>query len=120
MPFRLVHIILLLVAFAGTGDVWGQEEGLASYYHNRFHGRKAASISLKKEGEHCIFTVKNIVQQPIQYLDKLTNRFYSENLSSSEESSGLGLYITQQLVEILGGDLTMKVEDDWFELRVSL
>lgn len=54
------------------------------------HGRKAASISLKKEGDHCIFTVKNIVQQPIQYLDKLTNRFYSENLSSSEESSGLG------------------------------
>lgn len=43
MPFRLVHIILLLVAFAGTGDVWGQEEELASYYHNRFHGRKAAS-----------------------------------------------------------------------------
>ena len=24
------------------------------------HGQKAASISLKKEGEHCIFTVKNI------------------------------------------------------------
>jgi len=84
------------------------------------HGRKSASISLKKDGEHCIFTVKNIVQQPIQYLDKLTNRFYSENLSSSEESSGLGLYITQQLVEILGGDLTMKAEDDWFELVVTL
>ena len=84
------------------------------------HGRKAASISLKKDGEHCIFTVKNIVQQPIQYLDKLTNRFYSENLSSSEESSGLGLYITQQLVEILGGDLTMKAEDDWFEQVVTL
>ena len=43
MPFRLVHIILLLVAFAGTGDVWGQEEGLASYYHERFHGRKSSS-----------------------------------------------------------------------------
>ena len=84
------------------------------------HGQKAASMSLKKEGEHCIFTVKNIVQQPILHLDKLTNRFYSENLSSSEESSGLGLYITQQLVEILGGDLTMKAEDDWFELVVTL
>ena len=71
------------------------------------HGQKAASISLKQDGEHCI-------------LDKLTNRFYSENLSSSEESSGLGLYITQQLVEILGGDLTMKAEDDWFELVVTL
>ena len=44
MPFRLVHILLLLLAaFAGTGEVWSQEEGLASYYHNRFHGRKAAS-----------------------------------------------------------------------------
>lgn len=84
------------------------------------HGQKAASISLKQDGEHCIFIVKNIVQQPILHLDKLTNRFYSENLSSSEESSGLGLYITQQLVEILGGDLTVKAEDDWFELRVSL
>ena len=84
------------------------------------HGRRTANISLKKEGEHCIFTVKNIVQQPILHLDKLTNRFYSENLSSSEESSGLGLYITQQLVEILGGDLTMKAEDDWFELVVTL
>lgn len=43
MPFRLVHIILLLAAFVSAGEVYGQEEGLASYYHQRFHGRKAAS-----------------------------------------------------------------------------
>ena len=84
------------------------------------HGRETASISLKKEGQKVIFQVKNRVQKPILHLDKLTNRFYSENLSSSEESSGLGLYITQQLVEILGGDLTIQVEDDWFELIVAL
>ena len=84
------------------------------------HGRETASISLKKEGQKVIFQVKNKVQKPILHLDKLTNRFYSENLSSSEESSGLGLYITQQLVEILGGDLTMQAEDDWFELIVAL
>lgn len=84
------------------------------------HGREAASISLKKEGQKVIFRVKNKVQKPILHLDKLTNRFYSENLSSSEESSGLGLYITQQLVEILGGDLTIQAEDDWFELIVAL
>ena len=84
------------------------------------HGREAASISLKNEGQKVIFQVKNKVQKPILHLDKLTNRFYSENLSSSEESSGLGLYITQQLVEILGGDLTIQAEDDWFELIVAL
>ena len=84
------------------------------------HGREVASISLKKKGQKVIFQVKNKVQKPILHLDKLTNRFYSENLSSSEESSGLGLYITQQLVEILGGDLTIQAEDDWFELIVAL
>ena len=84
------------------------------------HGREAASISLKNKGQKVIFQVKNKVQKPILHLDKLTNRFYSENLSSSEESSGLGLYITQQLVEILGGDLSMQAEDDWFELIVAL
>lgn len=84
------------------------------------HGRETASISLKNEGQKVIFQVKNKVQKPILHLDKLTNRFYSENLSSSEESSGLGLYITQQLVEILGGDLTIQAEGDWFELIVAL
>lgn len=84
------------------------------------HGRETASISLKKEDQKVIFQVKNKVQKPILHLDKLTNRFYSENLSSSEESSGLGLYITQQLVEILGGDLTIQAEGDWFELIVAL
>lgn len=84
------------------------------------HGREVASISLKKKGQKVIFQVKNKVQKPILHLDKLTNRFYSENLSSSEESSGLGLYITQQLVEILGGDLTIQAEGDWFELIVAL
>ena len=43
MSFRLIHIIFLLVAFAASDAAWGQEEGLASYYHDRFHGRKAAS-----------------------------------------------------------------------------
>ena len=84
------------------------------------HGRETASISLKNEGQKVIFQVKNKLQKPILHLDKLTNRFYSENLSSSEESSGLGLYITQHLVEILGGDLTIQAEDDWFELIVVL
>ena len=40
-------------------------------------------------------------QQPIQHLDQLASRFYSENLSDTEESSGLGLII-QNFVEILG------------------
>lgn len=84
------------------------------------HGREAATISLKKEGDQVSLCVRNRVLQPIQHLDKLTNRFYSENLSQSEESSGLGLYIIQQLVEILGGQLEMGTQEDWFQLTVIL
>ena len=43
MPFRLLHIFLLLFFIEGTGNIYGQEEGLASFYHHRFHGKKSAS-----------------------------------------------------------------------------
>ena len=63
--------------------------------------------------------LRNIVQQPIQHLDQLASRFYSENLSDTEESSGLGLYIIQNFVEILGGDLQLATEADWFVLTIT-
>ncbi|MCY7214327.1 sensor histidine kinase [Streptococcus anginosus] len=84
------------------------------------HGKETAQLSLIRKDAAIHLSVKNIVRQPIQHLEKLTNRFYSENLSNTEESSGLGLYITQQLVDILGGDLTMKAEGEWFELLIRL
>ncbi|MCY7209698.1 HAMP domain-containing sensor histidine kinase [Streptococcus sp. IsoGale021] len=84
------------------------------------HGKETAQLSLIRKDAAILLSVKNIVRQPIQHLEKLTNRFYSENLSSTEESSGLGLYITQQLVDILGGDLTMKAEGEWFGLLIRL
>ena len=51
MPFRLFHIVLLLIALQSTGGVWGQEEGLASYYHERFHGRKSSSGRIHDKDE---------------------------------------------------------------------
>lgn len=84
------------------------------------HGKETVQLSLIRKDAAILLSVKNIVSQPIQHLEKLTNRFYSENLSNMEESSGLGLYITQQLVDILGGDLTMKTEGEWFGLLIRL
>lgn len=43
MPFRLIHIILLLITCQSVGDIGAQEEGYASYYHNRFHGKASSS-----------------------------------------------------------------------------
>lgn len=51
MPFRLVHIFLILFAIQSTEKMWSQEEGLASYYHNRFHGRKSSSGRIHDQDE---------------------------------------------------------------------
>lgn len=32
-------------------SIWAQEEGLASYYHDRFHGRKSASGKIHDQNE---------------------------------------------------------------------
>lgn len=44
----MIHPVIRSLLFGlfiigNIGFSYGQEEGLASYYHNRFHGRKAAS-----------------------------------------------------------------------------
>lgn len=84
------------------------------------HGKDAALISLKKSQGSLTLQVENKVQQSIQHLDKLTNRFYSENLSDTEESSGLGLYISQELTELLGGDFQLQTRGDRFVVTVIL
>lgn len=84
------------------------------------HGKEEAVIGLKQQEDHLVLTVTNKVQQPIQHLDRLTSRFYSENLSNTEESSGLGLYISQEIAQLLGGTFDMRADGDWFSVEVRL
>jgi len=84
------------------------------------HGKEQARLTLTSDADTIRVELRNVVQQPIQHLDQLASRFYSENLSDTEESSGLGLYIIQNFVEILGGDLQLVTEEDWFILTITL
>ena len=62
------------------------------------HSKEEARLSLRKEKEQLVLEIANLVKQPIKKIENLSNRFYSENLSDTEESSGLGLYITENYV----------------------
>ena len=84
------------------------------------HGKTQAQLTLEKVDDGIYLSVSNMVQQPIQHLDQLTTRFYSENLSDTEDSSGLGLYITEHLVQVLEGELHLAYENEWFYLTVRL
>ena len=67
------------------------------------HGKTQARLTLEKVEDDIYLSVSNMVQQPIQHLDQLTTRFYSENLSDTEDSSGLGLFYHRTLSPSLRG-----------------
>ena len=78
------------------------------------HGKEKARLSLKKEEKGLVLEIDNLVKKPIKNIDNLSNRFYSENLSDTEESSGLGLYITEELCHLLGADMKLSTDGEWF------
>ena len=84
------------------------------------HGKGQGRISLSLLADQLQIGLDNQMAQPIQQVRYLTKRFYSENLSEVESSSGLGLYISQQLVQLLGGQLTLSSQDLDFSVSVSL
>ena len=82
------------------------------------HGKEKARLSLKKEENRLVLEIDNLVKKPIKNIDNLSNRFYSENMSDTEESSGLGLYITEELVHLLGADMKLATDGGWFSVFI--
>ena len=82
------------------------------------HGKEKARLSLKKEKNRLVLEIDNLVKKPIKNIDNLSNRFYSENMSDTEESSGLGLYITEELVHLLGADMKLSTDGKWLSVFI--
>ncbi len=82
------------------------------------HGKEEARLSLRKEKEQLVLEIANLVKQPIKRIENLSNRFYSENLSDTEESSGLGLYITEELCHLLGAEMKLSTDGQWLSVFI--
>ena len=82
------------------------------------HGKEQARLSLKKEENRLVLEIDNLVKKPIKNIDNLSNRFYSENMSDTEESSGLGLYITEELVHLLGAEMKLSTDGQWLSVFI--
>lgn len=83
------------------------------------HGKDKLSIELITEGAYAKLSFRNHTKQAIKHLDKLTQRFYSEDLSTSEKSSGLGLYITDTLVQLTQGSLMLNYDDSCYQALLT-
>ena len=82
------------------------------------HGKEKARLSLKKEEKGLVLEIDNLVKKPIKNIENLSNRFYSENMSDTEESSGLGLYITEELVHLLGAEMKLSTDGQWLSVFI--
>ena len=82
------------------------------------HGKEKARLSLKREENRLVLEIDNLVKKPIKNIDNLSNRFYSENMSDTEESSGLGLYITEELVHLLGAEMKLNTDGQWLSVFI--
>lgn len=78
------------------------------------HGRDCLQVQVNETQERVQVEVSNRERKPIKNLEKLTTRFYSENMSKTEDSSGLGLYIARELTELTGGRLVIQEKEDLF------
>jgi signal transduction histidine kinase len=83
------------------------------------HGQAELAIQLQRRGKFAELVLRNKTQQPIVSLDHLTTRFYSENMADSEDSSGLGLFIVQELVTLSHGYLELSTEQNDFQVVLS-
>ena len=54
-------------------------------------------------------------------IDRLFDRFFVvDGRDSKKSSTGIGLAFTQQMVNLLDGDINVKLEDKWISFKVSL
>ena len=84
------------------------------------HGVDKVTISLVDRKEFVQVTITNGLNYQIRYPESLGSRFYSENLSEVESSSGLGLYISQQLAESLSGELILTTDKQLFIAKLII
>lgn len=83
------------------------------------HGQSMIHVELKEEQEKIQIVFINQVKKPIQQIERLTTRFYSEDLAQSADSSGLGLYIANELVRLLDGRLVLDYKEEYFHVTIS-
>lgn len=72
------------------------------------------------ENEHVIFRLRNISKSPLNISpDELMQQFVRGDKARHSEGSGLGLYITQNLIELMNGQFEINIAGDLFETIIT-
>lgn len=121
---------LLLFGLFITGNLisaYGQEEGLASYYHNRFHGRKAASGYIHDNDDYVaahrtlpfgtfvhVTNLKNMKSVIVSIMDRgprRKNRIIDVSQSAAEALDFIKAGVTRVRIEVVPGPVDLRYLD---------
>ena len=86
---------------------------------------KIIEINLKNDKNNALISVKNFgIAIDKSHFDKIFDKFYrvDKHLKSTAQGSGLGLYITKHLLELMGGEIKVQSNEEqkYTEFTVSL
>lgn len=112
------------IEFMGDGDKLARAFGnLLKNAISYSYANTEIVIEAKQENGAIEICFKNKADKiPAYKLEKLFDKFYrlDESRTSSTGGAGLGLAITKQIVELHGGEIEAKNEDEWIEFKVNL
>lgn len=83
------------------------------------HGERNGKISLRKD-KFINFEASNFVSEPIKNIDRLKERFYTEDFSRQNKNSGLGLYIVDELTALVNGKFEIEYKSNTFKTIIRL
>ncbi|SDK09899.1 sensor histidine kinase [Natronincola ferrireducens] len=77
--------------------------------------------TVKEESEFVSFTLKNVSKDELNIdVDELMEQFIRGEKSRHTEGSGLGLYITRNLMRLMNGDLLLGINGDLFKAKLLI
>lgn len=112
------------ILYEGDGDKLARAfENLLRNAVNYSFAHTQIDIIMQEKSEEIHILFRNQSEKIPEYkLEKLFDKFYraDEARSSSSGGSGLGLAITKQIIELHGGTISVKNENDYIEFFIIL
>ena len=112
------------VMYLGDGDKLARAFGnLLKNAINYSFENTTIEITLKEIDDKIFISFKNKGEKIPQYkLDKIFEKFYRGDSSrtSSTGGAGLGLAITKEIIELHGGTITVKNDDEYIEFDIKI
>lgn len=104
--------------------ILGNETALKRTFQNiiknaLLHGKKDIFIGLQKEGQQVVLLFENSMSGERQIdTEQVFERFYKGDASRTHTSTGLGLSIAKEFVELMQGEISARVVDGRFGIEI--